>query len=165
PGGEVAPDILVDGFGAGELAHRLAHVLLILLVRVLALRHAHHSERGWQVGGERQVVQRGDQLAMRQIAAGAEHHQGAGLRDRVGAQAHPQRIGQLVVLGRIRHRQAFFTSWPPNSLRSAAWTLALNDSRWREAIRSSSESVITGAGTFWSMAACTVQRPSPLSST
>src|SRR2546430_9649805 len=61
--------------------------------------------------------------------------------------SHPQRVGQLVVLGGVRHRQVFFTSWPPNSLRSAACTLALNDSRWREAIRSRSESVMTGAGT------------------
>src|SRR3954465_13983363 len=35
----------------------------------------------------------------------------------------------------------------------------------REANRPRSDSVITGAGTFWSTAAWTVQRPSPLSST
>src|SRR6185437_16189620 len=51
------------------------------------------------------------------------------------------------------------TAWPPNWLRSAAITFAENESSCRETKRWSSESVMTGAGTSSSMAACTVQRP------
>ena len=58
-----------------------------------------------------------------------------------------------------------FTAWPPNSLRSAASTLAPYESSWRERNRVSSDSVMTGAGTSWSIASWTVQRPSPESAT
>ena len=40
-----------------------------------------------------------------------------------------------------------------------------NDSCWRDAKRRISESVMIGSGTSWSSASCTVQRPSPESST
>ena len=60
---------------------------------------------------------------------------------------------------------AALTAWPPNWLRSAAFTLAANDSSCREAKRAKSESVIAGAGTLSSIAFTTVQRPSPESST
>ncbi len=58
-----------------------------------------------------------------------------------------------------------FTACPPNSLRNAASTLAPYESSCRERKRVSSERVMTGAGTSWSMASWTVQRPSPESST
>ena len=57
------------------------------------------------------------------------------------------------------------TAWPPNWLRSAALTLAANDSSWREAKRANSAAVITGAGTSSLIASSIVQRPSPESST
>ena len=57
------------------------------------------------------------------------------------------------------------TAWPPNSLRSAAFTFAANDSSCREAKRANSAAVITGTGTFSAIASATVQRPSPESST
>src|SRR5438034_10329838 len=59
------------------------------------------------------------------------------------------------------HSPALLTAWPPNWFRSAALTLAANDSSWREAKRAKRDSVITGAGTSSSIAAWTVQRPSP----
>ena len=63
---------------------------------------------------------------------------------------------------RLGHgRYSVFTAWPPNSLRSAASTFAPYESSWRDRKRVSSESVITGAGTSWSIASWTVQRPSP----
>src|SRR5439155_19394086 len=107
-----------------------------------------------------------DQVAAGEVAGGAEDDVGAALGGRFGAEPGPERIGNFVVLGDVGHlRQLFFTAWPPNSLRRAACTFALNDSSCREAMRISRLKVITGAGTFWSMAVCTVQRPSPLSST
>src|SRR5207249_10780013 len=57
------------------------------------------------------------------------------------------------------------TACPPNSLRSAAITLAPKDSSWRERSRASSDNVMTGAGTFRRIASSTVHRPSPESST
>jgi hypothetical protein len=52
--------------------------------------------------------------------------------------AHPRRTD--------RHHSVF-TAWPPNSLRSAARTLAPYESACRERNRVSNDSVITGAGT------------------
>src|SRR5436190_21656688 len=102
------------------------------------------------MGAERQVVKRGEELSVREIAARAEHDDRARLGHRLRAQARPQRIRNLVVLRLPRHRfrpgagsAAGLTAWPPNSLRSAACTFALNDSSWREAIRPRRESVIT----------------------
>src|SRR5260370_42621407 len=65
---------------------------------------------------------------------------------------------------RFRFAQLFFTACPPNSFRSAACTLALKDSSWREAMRCRSERVMTGAGTFWAKGARTRPRASPPSS-
>src|SRR5437868_5059720 len=65
-----------------------------------------------------------------------------------------------------RHQEpSSFTAWPPNSLRSAAMTFAENDSSWREANRLNSAIEVIGAGTFSSIAASIVHRPSPESST
>ena len=57
------------------------------------------------------------------------------------------------------------TAWPPNWLRSAALTLAANDSSCRDAKRAKSAAVITGTGTSSAIASAIVQRPSPESST
>ena len=68
--------------------------------------------------------------------------------------------------GILVHRHSFsLTAWPPNSLRSAASTLPLNVSSWRERKRMNSAAVIAGMGTEWAIACSTVQRPSPVSST
>ena len=53
----------------------------------------------------------------------------------------------------------------PNWFRSAAFTLAANDSSWRDAKRANSAALITGTGTFSAIASAIVQRPSPESST
>ena len=60
-----------------------------------------------------------------------------------------------------RYFLADSTAWPPNSLRSAAIIFIDGESSWREENRAKSEAVIAGSGTAWSMAASTVQRPSP----
>ena len=57
------------------------------------------------------------------------------------------------------------TAWPPNWLRSAAFTFAANDSSCRDAKRAKSAAVITGTGTSSAIASAIVQRPSPESST
>ena len=67
------------------------------------------------------------------------------------------------VLRRLASRRA--TAWPPNWLRSAAFTFAANDSSCREAKRANSAAVITGTGTSSAIASAIVQRPSPESST
>ena len=95
---------------------------------------------------------------------------------RLGRAPEPQALEQRVRLvtadGAISADRvlAFASStaciaWPPNWLRSAAFTLAANDSSWREAKRAKSAAVMTGAGTFSSIASAIVQRPSPESST
>ena len=53
------------------------------------------------------------------------------------------------------------TAWPPNWLRSAATIFICGESSCREEKRANSDAVIAGSGTAWSIAASTVQRPSP----
>ena len=56
------------------------------------------------------------------------------------------------------------TAWPPNWLRIAAIAFIAGLSSWREVKRANSEAAITFIGTALSIAASTVQRPSPESS-
>ena len=79
-------------------------------------------------------------------------------------------VGVLVadaLVGVLVLRRHFFswTAWPPNSLRSAASTLPLNVSVWRERKRAKRAAEIAGIGTLCLIACSTVQRPSPVSST
>src|SRR2546421_7243605 len=99
---------------------------------------------------------------MGQIAGRAENHDDAWLGDELGVEAFAEGI---VYRQEWTHSPASLTAWPPNSLRRAARTLALNDSSWREWNRSISESVMIGAGTSRLIASWMVQRPSPESST
>ena len=55
-------------------------------------------------------------------------------------------------------------AWPPNWLRIAAIAFIAGLSSWREAKRANSEAAMTCIGTAFSIAASTVQRPSPESS-
>ena len=77
---------------------------------------------------------------------------------------------RLSALGGARRRRVALgaspalTACPPNWLRSAATTFIAGESSCREANRANSAAVITGSGTAWSIAASTVQRPSPESS-
>ena len=126
-----------------------------------AARVADHGKAFRQALFQREIIQRGNQLALGEIAGGAEDHQHAGVRFFAMAES----IGR-VQLRIARHRRyPFLTAWPPNSLRSAATTLAEKESSWRDAKRANSESMSTGAGTLLSIASSTVQRPSPESST
>ena len=56
------------------------------------------------------------------------------------------------------------TAWPPNWLRIAAIAFIAGLSSWREVNRAKSEAAMTCIGTALSIAASTVQRPSPESS-
>src|SRR5438105_2621334 len=59
----------------------------------------------------------------------------------------------------------FLMVWPPNWLRRAALKRAEKLYLSRDSKRAKREAAMTGTGTFSSMAAWMVQRPSPLSST
>jgi hypothetical protein len=60
---------------------------------------------------------------------------------------------------------AAVTAWPPNWLRNAETTFMAGESSWREVNLANNADEIAGSGTAWSIAASTVQRPSPESST
>ena len=112
---------------------------------------------------QHQVIERRDQLPVEEIP-GAEDHERARLRP--AELRHG--LGSAFRSGDRRRgvgRHVVFTACPPNSFRSAAMTLAPNESGWRDRNRARSDRVMTGAGTSRSMASCTVQRPSPESST
>src|ERR1044072_397567 len=108
------------------------------------------------------MEQRRHQLA-RQEVGGAGKDESPGL----GSAHRAPRRGPLGRGGRERDPRGHvvFTAWPPNSLRSAAMTLAPKESLWRDRKRASRERVMTGAGTSRPIPSATFQRPSPESST
>src|SRR6266568_7566567 len=118
--------------------------------------------------GER--VERREELALREVAGGAEDDEDAVVR----RTPHLEPCEQGIFL-RDRHGYrgscpAFacstaLTAWPPNWLRRAAATFAENLMSSRDAKRAKSDAAITGAGTFSLIASLIVQRPSPESST
>src|SRR6185437_16870972 len=93
-----------------------------------------------------QRMKRGENLLVREIAGRPEED------DRVG--------------GLVAHApSAGFSTWPPNSKRSAESNLSAYSAWPRELKRENRAELMTGAGTPSSIAACNVQRPSPESDT
>src|SRR5581483_219973 len=114
----------------------------------------------------RQVVQGGQQLLEREIAGRAEEDDGICSRRKCCGRAEPKlgdgwRRRHGAPAGDVPGSSAT-TAWPPNSLRIIASILSANVSSWRLRNRANSEAAITVAGTSSSMAASTVQRPSPV---
>ena len=120
--------VLLDG---------LLHLHPEVLVRLLRARDPDQVEPLGQRPLVGQVVERGQQLAVREVARGAEDRQ----RRRMDGQPfQPLDEGVLLLLGPGRggHRsrpQTFLTAWPPNWLRSAAFTRAAKSACPREAKR------------------------------
>ncbi len=109
----------------------LAHLGLELLGGHLAPRDADDGEPVGQEVAHGERVEGGEELALRQVAGRPEDRERAGLGRAAALEAFEERV-----FGRDCHSQsAFFTACPPNSLRSAAFTFAANDSSWREAKR------------------------------
>src|ERR1700677_2775184 len=128
----------------------------------------------------REVVERGQQFALGQVARGAEDDErrrgdrqalqpfdervlrlGLGLA--LNAHAHLP-LGRAAAFGFAPPPGALFTACPPNWLRSAASTRSAKSPLPRERRRAYSEAVITGVGTSCAVASSIVQRPSPESS-
>src|SRR6185437_11440103 len=142
---------------------RLVHVRAKGVIAHGASAHSDYREARVEQLVVRQIGDGRHELAVREIAARAEDDHGARPRAAYGPfrGLWPGRRNGRYQLG----THSACTAWPPNSWRSAAITFAPNDSSWRERSRASSDSVMTGAGTFRSIASCTVHRPSPESST
>ena len=118
---------------------RVLHALAELVVGQLAAGRADDGEVLGQQAAHGRRVQRRHQLALGQVAGRAEDDEDA----RLGAAPELQALCERVLLVRRRHQArrswlaafAFLTActaWPPNWLRSAALTLAANDSSCRE---------------------------------
>ena len=177
----------VDDLFAVVVVDRRAHALAELIVADLLTSVAHEGGAERQHAVTTEVVESRDQLAVRQISRDPEHDEAAGVGVTVAAERRgradrpapagdvdPAVLGEVVGLvvaevpagGLVVHRHSFsLTAWPPNSLRSAASTLPLNVSAWRERKRMKSAAVMAGIGTEWAIPCSTVQRPSPVSST
>ena len=93
PVGETLPDGAIDRLASGELLHRLLHVSAELILREGRVGDADHAEAGREITVEGQVVERGHQLACRQVAGGAEDHH----RRRVGRAGQDQAVPQDVL--------------------------------------------------------------------
>ena len=161
--GERVPDGIVDRLGPRVLLHGGPHDLAKLVIRPDRIRATNNAEAGRQIAVERQVIERRHQLPGGQVARGAEDDHDVRIGGAGKGQPFPQHV-----LGEGRglcHGYSAFTGWPPNSLRRAASTLPLKESSCRERKRMKRLIASAGAGTAWSIASCSVQRPSPESST
>ena len=157
---DLRPVVIVD-----RRAHQVAELLVAELLAAVADQR--RAERQHAVTAE--VVESRDQLAVGEVPCDPEHDEAAGIRVTLAAErrggpgglATPGYVDPAVLRevvgfvvaeapadGPIVHRHSFsLTAWPPNSLRSAASTLPLNVSSWRERKRMNSAEVITGMGT------------------
>jgi hypothetical protein len=70
--GEAAPDLVVERPRPAVLGDRPVQLLAILLVTHRLSRRAHDGERRGKQPLQREVVERGDELALREIARPAE---------------------------------------------------------------------------------------------
>ncbi len=160
PIGQLVPDLLPERI-AGVVFDSAPHRLAEAVVRPIRPRDADDGELLGKKPAEGERVERRHQLALGQVARGAEDHERARRRPPPQRQPFEQRIE---LFDRGAH-SADFTACPPNWLRSAALTLAANDSSCREANRANRAAEITGTGTSSAIASAIVQRPSPESST
>src|SRR5262245_14890275 len=140
PVGEPRERRLVDPAVLGDAR---PHTLLELLERHAAPRDP--DDRDVEVAAAGHRMERGKDLLVGEIAREPEED------ERVGA--------------RPRHLRASFSTWPPNSKRIAESTRSWKSASPCEARRSKSAAASTCAGTPSSMAASSVQRPSPESDT
>src|SRR5208282_4707763 len=171
--GELRPAFFLDR-AARELLDAAERERAIPFVVEIFHRETEDRELVGQFAVERKIVQRGNQLAMAQVAGAAENHHDAGIvvmafldgmevieiNGSVGSHSHkitlPSRTYSLT------------TPWPPNSSRRAASNFSPkvpSPLSARERKRANSAIVITGIEMFLSIASCTAQRPSPESST
>src|SRR5207249_4799676 len=123
--------------------HTLARPRPELLERPIRPGDADH--RDVEPAASRHRMQRREDLLVDEVAAGAEE----GERVRMGG----------------AHVPCPFSRWPPNSYRMADSSRSWNSASPREAKRSKSAAARTCAGTASSIAASSVQRPSPESDT
>src|SRR5205823_5369730 len=142
----------------------VGRVLAERLVGQVVPRRSHDGKTCGQGALLGEVVQRRQQLAAAEVARGAEDD-------------HDRRVGDAIVVETLREWiRGFFdphfsaaasltTAWPPNCARIIASIRSPNVFSIRLRNRANSDSAITGVGTDSSMAASTVQRPSPVSST
>ena len=179
-------DLWVDGLGARELRDDVSRVLAESVVVEVVDRGADDREPGGQQALLGQVVDGRQQLARAEVAGGAEDDHDQGVPNPIVMKPLGEWIGVYSgsrlsssplageVAGRARRRgresgmDHFFsvcTAWPPNWFLIIASILSANVSSIRLRNRANSECVMIGAGTDSSIAASTVQRPSPVSST
>src|SRR5262249_38155956 len=129
------------------LEDRVVHVLAERLVAPVGARDA--DDRNVQVAPPRHAIEGRKQLLARQIPGGPKNTHGSRTRCWLGHEAPSSGT----------------TAWPPNWLRIIASILSAKVSSSRLLKRAKSDIAMMGAGTSSSMAASTVQRPSPVSST
>jgi hypothetical protein len=94
---ERAPDLVVDLLLLGELGDRLLHLVAEFVVRLRRARLADDRELGGHEPLLHQPVERRDELALRQIAGGAEDDDGA----RTGGAFETDTFAQRIVGGGV----------------------------------------------------------------
>ena len=94
--GEAIPDFVAHGL-PGEIPGRFLHFMAELLVRLGPAGEADHRDRRWHLAVRRDVVERGHEFAVSEVAGRAENDDGARLRQSLGRESFAQRIGLRLV--------------------------------------------------------------------
>ncbi len=90
---EIAPQGRVDGLASGELHHGVPQFLAEGLVRFLTTRHADDGKASREGAAPGQVVERGHELAAREVAGGSEDDDRASVARPILCETVSQRIG------------------------------------------------------------------------
>src|SRR6185437_14047178 len=166
--GKPIPDLRIDVL-AGVVLNVLGKAFAEFVIRHRVVSNAEDSELVRQQVDFREVVESGNQLALGQIARGAEHHHDAGIAGT--SRGALLRAGKHVSLCHLRvlHQAVLDvitgSTWPPNFCRIADNIFSANVCSSRERKRTNKAADRTSTGTASSMAASIVQRPSPESCT
>src|ERR1700693_1575780 len=157
---------LVDWLRARELRDLFRRVLAKRVVGQVVDLRAHHAEAGREQALLGEVVERGQQLAPAEVAGRAEDDHQARFAHAVVVEPLGERVGgDHAHLWAASPFASVTTAWPPNWVRIIASMRSATVCSITLRNRAKRDSAMIGTGTDSSIAASTVQRPSPVSST
>ena len=104
------PNVIAD-YLTRKLASRVFELLSKLAVTLLASREADDCHCRWKIAIGGEVIKRGNQFAMSEIASSAKNHNGARLRHSASGNAFAKRVqvrlvgGSIHLIHRLRRRR------------------------------------------------------------
>jgi hypothetical protein len=98
----------------GKLAGGLFKIPPEFVITFVATSESHNRDTGGQLTVGREVIQRGDEFAMGEIARGAEDHNGARLRHCASGKPFPERVWFRLISGSMHDDGTYSVSSKPD---------------------------------------------------